>query len=95
MLAEGTRGSLTQAWLEWQEVGSDNPQIYALGVKELWETKRPLDAVIHTLGWPLPTDAFGGSFCTRWSRTCVALGLVVGLDYKRRRRSTCTCCCSG
>ena len=69
VLAEGTRGALTQAWLRWQEVGSANPQIYALGVKELWETKRPLDAVIHTLGWPLPRDAFGGSFCIRWSRT--------------------------
>ena len=81
MLAEGTRGTLTQAWLRWQEVGSDNPQIYALGVKELWETKRPLDAVIHTLGWPLPTDAFGGSFCYPLEPNLVALGLVVGLDY--------------
>ena len=60
VLAEGTRGSLTQAWLAWQRIGSPNPQIFALGVKELWETKRPLDAVVHTLGWPLPADAFGG-----------------------------------
>ena len=82
VLAEGTRGSLSQAWLKWQDVGSDNPQIYALGVKELWETKKPLDAVIHTLGWPLPTDAFGGSFCYPLQPNLVALGLVVGLDYK-------------
>ena len=47
---------------EWQGIGSENPQIYALGVKEVWETKVPLDRVIHTLGWPLPRDAFGGSF---------------------------------
>jgi electron-transferring-flavoprotein dehydrogenase len=82
VLAEGTRGALTQAWLRWQAVGSANPMIYALGVKELWETKRPLDAVIHTLGWPLPRDAFGGSFFYPLEPNLVALGLVVGLDYR-------------
>jgi electron-transferring-flavoprotein dehydrogenase len=81
-LAEGTRGSLAQAWLEWQGVGADNPQIFALGVKELWETKQPLDAIVHTLGWPLPNDAFGGSFMYPLEPNLVALGLVVGLDYK-------------
>jgi electron-transferring-flavoprotein dehydrogenase len=81
VLAEGTRGSLSQAWLEWQRVQSDNPQIFALGVKEIWETKRPLDTIIHTLGWPLPTDAFGGSFMYPLEPNLVALGLVVGLDY--------------
>ena len=80
-LAEGTRGLLTQAWLEWQSVDSDNPQLYALGVKEIWETKQPLDRVIHTLGWPLPNDAFGGTFCYPLEPHLVALGLVVGLDY--------------
>src|SRR3989449_6494805 len=55
-LAEGTRGSLAQAWLEWQAVPSENPQLFALGVKEIWETKRPLDTVVHTLGWPVPTE---------------------------------------
>jgi electron-transferring-flavoprotein dehydrogenase len=82
VLSEGTRGSLAQAWLEWQQVGSENPQIYALGVKEIWETRRPLDAVVHTLGWPLPTDAFGGSFMYPLEPNLVALGLVVGLDYR-------------
>lgn len=81
-LSEGTRGLLAQAWLEWQQVRSDNPQIFALGVKEIWETKRPLDRVIHTLGWPLPTDAFGGSFCYPLEPNLLALGIVVGLDYK-------------
>lgn len=83
VLAEGTRGSLTQAWLDWQKVQGRNPQIYALGVKELWETKRPLDTVIHTLGWPLPRDAFGGSFMYPLEPNVVALGLVVGMDYKQ------------
>src|SRR2546428_398695 len=82
VLAEGTRGSLSQGWLEWQAVPSENPQIYALGVKEIWETKRPLDTIVHTLGWPLPTDAFGGSFMYPLEPNLVALGLVVGLDYR-------------
>lgn len=82
VLAEGTRGMLSQAWLEWQRVGSANPQIYALGVKEIWETKQSLDTIVHTLGWPLPTDAFGGSFMYPLEPNLVALGLVVGLDYR-------------
>jgi electron-transferring-flavoprotein dehydrogenase len=79
-LGEGTRGLLTQAYLEWQRIGSENPQVFALGVKELWETKQPLDRVIHTMGWPLPNDAFGGSFMYPLQPNVVALGLVVGLD---------------
>src|SRR6266446_4160647 len=81
-LAEGTRGLLAQAWCQWQRVPSENPQIFALGVKELWETKQPLDRVLHTLGWPLPSDAFGGSFVYPLAPQLVALGLVVGLDYR-------------
>jgi len=81
VIAEGTRGLLGQAWRAWQQVRSPNPQLFALGVKELWEVKRPLDAVVHTLGWPLPTNAFGGSFMYPLGPTQVALGLVVGLDY--------------
>src|SRR6201988_845355 len=81
-LAEGTRGLLAQAWCEWQNVPSENPQIFALGVKELWETKHSLDRVIHTLGWPLPKDAFGGSFVYPLGPNFIALGLLVGLDYR-------------
>jgi electron-transferring-flavoprotein dehydrogenase len=80
-LAEGSRGLLTQCYLDWQGIGSENPQVYALGVKELWETRRPLDRVIHTMGWPLPRSAFGGSFMYPLEPNLVALGLVVGLDY--------------
>jgi electron-transferring-flavoprotein dehydrogenase len=81
VLAEGTRGPLSQAWLEWQGVTSENPQIFALGVKELWEVKKPLDRIIHTMAWPLPKDAFGGSFMYPMADNLVAVGLVVGLDY--------------
>jgi electron-transferring-flavoprotein dehydrogenase len=81
VLAEGTRGLLAQAYCEWQGVRAANPQIFALGVKEIWETKHPLDAVVHTLGWPLPPRVFGGSFFYPLAPNLVALGLVVGLDY--------------
>jgi electron-transferring-flavoprotein dehydrogenase len=85
VVAEGTRGLLSQAYREWQKIGSSNPQLYALGVKEVWQTTRPLDRVIHTLGWPLPIDAFGGSFMYPLGPDQVALGLVVGLDYHNAR----------
>ena len=85
VLAEGNRGYLTQGWERWQGVGRTNPQIHALGVKELWEVERPLDRVIHTLGWPLPADAFGGSWIYPMGEGLVSLGLVVGLDYPDAR----------
>jgi electron-transferring-flavoprotein dehydrogenase len=82
-LAEGTRGPLSQAWTRTAGVRSANPPIFALGVKEVWETKQPLDHVLHTMGWPLPLSAFGGSFCYPLEDRLVALGLVVGLDHRR------------
>ena len=81
VLSEGTRGTLGQAWREWQGVKSSNPQIFALGVKEVWEVKQPLDRIIHTLGYPLPLDAFGGTFAYPLGKDKVALGIVVGLDH--------------
>ena len=83
VLSEGTRGSLAQAWMQDAGIKGDNPQIFALGVKEIWETKKPLDAIIHTLGWPLPNDAFGGSFMYPLTPNLVAIGIVVGMDYKQ------------
>ncbi len=82
VLSDGTRSPLAEAWRRWQELSPVNPQIYALGVKELWKTTRPLDAVIHTLGWPLPSDAFGGSWLYPMADDLVSMGLVVGLDYR-------------
>ena len=85
VLSEGTRGPLSQAYLDWQGVGSTNPQIYSLGVKELWEVPRPLDRIIHTMGWPLMKDGFGGSFAYPLADDLVALGLVVSLDHANAR----------
>lgn len=85
VLAEGTRGPLALAWREWQGVTSANPQIFALGVKEVWEVSEPLDRVIHTLGWPVPLNEFGGTWMYPQGPGQVSLGLVVGLDYKNAR----------
>jgi len=81
VLAEGARGPLTRAWLRDQAIDSTCPQIYALGVKELWQVQKPLDRVVHTLGWPVPRDAFGGSWMYPMGQDLVSVGLVVGLDY--------------
>jgi electron-transferring-flavoprotein dehydrogenase len=82
VLSEGSRGALGQAYRHWQKISSPNPQMFALGVKEIWQTRHPVDHIIHTLGWPLPTDAFGGSFLYPLSPNLAALGLVVGTDYR-------------
>ena len=81
VIADGTRSTLSQAYREWQGISSPNPQLYALGVKEVWQVRQPLNRVVHTLGWPLPPDAFGGSFMYPHGPDQVVLGLVVGLDY--------------
>lgn len=85
VLSEGTRGALSQAYMEWQGIKSPNPQIYSLGVKELWQVRKPLDRIVHTMGWPLLKDGFGGSFAYPLDDDLVALGLVASLDYENVR----------
>jgi electron-transferring-flavoprotein dehydrogenase len=86
ILAEGTQGYLTSAALERFELAGDSPQVWALGVKEVWKVARPLDRVVHTLGWPLRAGRrfreFGGSFIYPLGDEMVAIGIVVGLDYR-------------
>jgi electron-transferring-flavoprotein dehydrogenase len=86
VLAEGTQGHLTGVALNRFGLAGDNPQVWALGVKEVWKVARPLDRVIHTLGWPLRAAAkyreFGGSFIYPMGEEMVTLGMVVGLDYR-------------
>src|SRR5207342_2114313 len=85
VLAEGTQGHLTGVALDRFGLTGENPQVWALGVKEVWKVKRPLDRVIHTLGWPLRPGAkyreFGGSFSYAMGEDMLTLGMVVGLDY--------------
>jgi len=86
ILAEGTQGHLTGAALERFGLRGDNPQVWALGVKEVWKVAKPLDQVIHTMGWPLRPGKkfreFGGSFVYPMGDDLVTIGMVVGLDYR-------------
>jgi electron-transferring-flavoprotein dehydrogenase len=84
ILAEGTQGHLTGIASSRFGLAS-KPQVWALGVKEVWEVPRSLERVIHTMGWPLRGGRkyreFGGSFIYPLGDSLVALGMVVGLDY--------------
>jgi electron-transferring-flavoprotein dehydrogenase len=86
VLAEGTQGHLTGVALERFGLQGESPQVWALGVKEVWKIARPLDRVIHTMGWPLRAAAkyreFGGSFVYPMGDDLVTVGMVVGLDYR-------------
>jgi electron-transferring-flavoprotein dehydrogenase len=85
VLAEGTVGHLTYAAYDYFDMHGADPMRWELGVKEVWEVPKPLDRVIHTMGWPLRKGAkyneFGGSFIYPMGEDKVCLGLVVGLDY--------------
>ena len=86
VLAEGTQGHLTGVALDHFGLQGDNPQVWALGVKEVWKVAKPLDRVIHTMGWPLRGGKkyreFGGSFVYPIGDDMVTVGMVVGLDYR-------------
>ena len=83
--AEGCRGNLgkvLQGKFKLRE-GRD-PQVYGLGLKELWEVKPEKHVpglVVHTAGWPLDTDTYGGSYLYHLENNLVAVGFVVGLGY--------------
>ena len=83
--AEGCRGHLGKQLQEKFKLrdGAD-PQVYGIGLKELWEIKpekHQAGLVIHTAGWPLTSDTYGGSFCYHLEDNLVAIGFVVGLGY--------------
>ncbi len=90
LFAEGCRGHLGKR-LEQRfslRAGAD-PQVYGIGIKELWEVSEEQHAsglVMHTAGWPLAADTYGGGFCYHYTNAAgqrlVAFGLVVGLGYR-------------
>ena len=86
VLAEGTAGHLTGAALDHFGLNGPEPQIWELGVKEIWRVAKPLDKIVHTMGWPLRKPAkfreFGGSWIYPMGDDMVSLGFVVGLDYR-------------
>ncbi|MDX6519812.1 MAG: electron-transferring-flavoprotein dehydrogenase [Gaiellales bacterium] len=86
VLAEGTQGHLAGAAIQHFRLEGRYPQVWSLGVKEAWKVTRPLDHVIHTLGWPFRTTRkdreVGGSFIYPMGPDMLAIGLVLGLDYR-------------
>jgi electron-transferring-flavoprotein dehydrogenase len=86
ILAEGPRGTLTKQLATMFDLyAGKHPQVYSVGVKELWQLpddRFEAGRVIHTLGWPLDGDTFGGGFIYGMKDRIVDIGLVVGLDYK-------------
>ena len=86
LFAEGCRGELSQHLMNRFQLRRDiQPQTYGLGIKEIWEIhpdKHQQGRVVHTVGWPLDNATYGGSFIYHASNHRIALGLVVGLDYK-------------
>ncbi len=86
ILAEGPRGTLTKQLAEIMDLyEGKHPQVYSLGVKELWQVpdnRFKAGTVIHTMGWPLDLDTFGGGFIYGMKDNIIDIGLVVGLDYR-------------
>jgi electron-transferring-flavoprotein dehydrogenase len=86
IFAEGCRGSLTKGLMQKFQLreGAD-PQAYGIGIKELWEIKperHQAGLIIHTTGWPVDRQTYGGSFLYHLENNQVAVGFVVGLDYR-------------
>jgi electron-transferring-flavoprotein dehydrogenase len=86
LFGEGCRGSLTKTLIQRFNLrdGAD-PQTYAIGIKELWEidpARHQPGLVVHTIGWPLDGSTYGGSFLYHLENHQVAVGFVIGLDYR-------------
>jgi electron-transferring-flavoprotein dehydrogenase len=85
IFADGVRGHLTKQLLRTLPLGSAQPAQYAIGLKELWDIpagRLAPGTVIHTLGYPLRQEEFGGSWIYAMPEGRLSLGFVVGLDYK-------------
>jgi len=86
VFAEGCRGSLTKMLFERFKLRADcDPQTFGLGIKEIWEidpAKHHVGQVTHTIGWPMNSRTYGGSWLYHWENNLVSIGFVVGLDYE-------------
>lgn len=86
LFSEGCRGSLTEQLIQHFDLRKNcSPQTYGIGVKELWEVKpekHKAGSVAHSIGWPLDNTTYGGSFIYHLDQNRVAIGFVIGLDYK-------------
>ncbi len=85
IFAEGCRGSLTkQLETSFNLREGVDPQTYGIGIKELWEVKPEKfrkGLTQHSIGWPLSSDTYGGSFLYHFGENLVSVGFVIGLDY--------------
>jgi electron-transferring-flavoprotein dehydrogenase len=85
IFAEGCRGSLTRELMDRFHLRDGvDPQTYGIGIKELWEVdpaQHKPGLIVHTVGWPLAADTYGGSFLYHLEGNQVAVGFVIGLDY--------------
>ncbi|MEH6457120.1 MAG: electron transfer flavoprotein-ubiquinone oxidoreductase, partial [Cocleimonas sp.] len=85
IVAEGCRGSVSRVLIDKYDLAKDSaPQTYGLGIKEIWEVSPEQHSegkTIHSIGWPLKSDTYGGSFLYHMENNLVAVGFVVGLDY--------------
>jgi electron-transferring-flavoprotein dehydrogenase len=86
VLAEGCRGHLTKHLIgKFKLDANSDPQTYGIGIKELWQLpagRVEPGKVVHTLGWPLDSATYGGSFIYHLDKDRVAIGFVTGLDYQ-------------
>ena len=86
LFAEGCRGSLSKQLIRRFHLRDDHdPQTYAIGIKELWEVpaaNHKPGLVEHTIGWPLDTRTYGGSFLYHFGDNLISYGFVIGLDYR-------------
>jgi electron-transferring-flavoprotein dehydrogenase len=86
IFAEGCRGSLTKQLFETFDLRQTcDPQTYAIGIKELWEipaANHTPGLIVHSIGWPVDSAIYGGSWVYHWGENLVSYGYVVGLDYK-------------
>jgi len=95
IFSEGCRGSNTEQLMQKFNLRGDAcPQVYGIGMKELWKIKPENHVpgkVLHTVGWPVKKDVYGGSFCYHiedGGEPLVALGFVIGLDYSNPHLNT-------
>ncbi len=86
IFAEGCHGSLTKTLIEKYNLRENaDPQTYGLGIKEIWEIpadKHKKGEITHSIGWPMDSDTYGGSWIYHYGDNLVSIGFVVGLDYK-------------
>lgn len=86
VFSEGCRGHLGKILIKKFDLDIESsPQTYGIGIKELWEIspeKSKPGSILHTTGWPLKSDTYGGSFLYHLDKNKISIGFVVGLDYK-------------